>query len=89
MPFSMFVSVSGKGSPVENFDIKEQEVKISQASQIVFQIKYGITKVKSRLLILPMYFLLSYPLKKVRPESIKKSGTANFVIEEEKKKDTL
>ena len=85
MPFNMLVNVKGQGTPDEKLARKEYEVKISQSIQIVFQSKYGITNVNKRALIFGKYFLLSYPLKKDIPESKKNIGTANLVMEDEKK----
>ena len=47
--------------------------------------KNGITNVNKRDFIFVKYFLLLYPLKKVIPDNIKNIGTANCVIEREKK----
>ena len=59
IPFSMLIEVKGYGILFsENFAINEQELKISQSIQTVFQIKYGITSVNKRDLIFLKYFLL-------------------------------
>ena len=86
MPFNMLTRFRGYSSLfTEKAETNEYEQNISQSIHTVFHSKYGITNVNTLDLIFLKYFLLSYPLKNVIPDNIKNIGTANCVIERQKK----